>query len=420
MKASKDNATYISNTINQEAADTDWLEANNTTLTYQPNAIIVSSTDTTSTSLGTATTVATGDQIKVFNADDEIVNGTAGTTSSITVSGSLNFEDLNGYLRRSDGTFVTNSNASNDLSRYPHEYQIGQTVTGSHVLIPTSFTNLKFTLQLHSEGNPSAGPAQIRFFNITDTSNSSSPTPSFWVTGTGGNGTYGNYQNNNTNTYELDLTNNTLKYNNSTVVTTNINKISIYGGYSASLPTFTWISGGGDDQSGVAIDISSFNLTIPPTKAFFNQTPTVSIHLEEDANRILLKDEDLTKVSSTTTEFVGTSSRTGLIKTGDSVVLDSTTTVTLTNVAETASGGNRQYTCTFATQSSAPTTLTIQDRSTPLVLDTESFDNINDEFDLTFRDVSKRARAVAYKIVADNNVDIKEPLQTQFKKDNRQ
>jgi hypothetical protein len=418
MQANKNNATYISNTINQEDADRDWLEANNTTLSYQPNSIAVSASDTTSTSLGTVTTVATGNQIKLYNADDEIVNGTAGTTSSITVSGSKSFEELNGIFRRTDGGILSSTSASNNLARYPHAWNIGNIVTGSHVLIPSFFTNLKFTLQLNNEGNPSAGPAQIRFFNITDT-NASYPTPSFWVTGTGGNGTYGNYQNTNTNTYELDLSNNILKYNNSTVVTTNINSIEIYGGYSASLPTFTWISGGGVDQSGVAIDISSFNLTIPPTKAFFNQPPTVSIHLEEDANRILLKDEDLTRVSSTTTEFVGTSSRTGLIQTGDSVVLDSTTTVTLTNVTETASGSNRQYTCTFATQSSAPTTLTIQDRSTPLVLDTESFDNVNDEFDLTFRDVSKRARAVAYKIVADDDVNIKEPLQTQFKKDNR-
>ena len=427
MIANKDNAVYISNTVQQAVGDTDWIEANDTTVSYTPPQITLDS-QTSLTALVTPNlTIATNDPIKVYNSTDGIVTGNLGNVTDTTVPVSMTVTQFNARLyNRASSSFVGGSSTTTTLPDYPDgpwefgEEETTYTVNGSSVtntLIPDGITNIKFSLQFKNTGSGSATPAFIRFYY--DDIIAGTSTEKFNVYGTGGNSNSPYFNNNDLNTYEIDRVNDVVKYNDiASGISGPINRVLIYGGYNTGSITLTYISGLIGDSAKSA-NIIGLNLTELPTKAFINKTPTVSICLEEDSDKVLLADEDLTKVSSTTTQFVGTNSRSGLLEIGDNVLLDSTTTVELTNVVEVVSGSDFQYTCTFASQSTAPTTLTIEDRSQVLTVNTETFDNANDEFDITFNDVVKRARAVAYKIEGDNNLEVLEPLQTQFKKDGR-
>jgi len=88
------------------------------------------------------------------------------------------------------------------------------------------------------------------------------------------------------------------------------------------------------DGSLYTADITSFSLGETPTKAFFNDDVTVAIDIEDTADRVITQDEVLDKVSSTTTQFVGTNARSGMLVTGDTIQLDGATEVVSTGVVE--------------------------------------------------------------------------------------
>ena len=118
------------------------------------------------------------------------------------------------------------------------------------------------------------------------------------------------------------------------VRTTGTNPYTYYFGSLKSNSNYSSISV--DSQLTInSIDISTLNLTNPPTKAYLDKPVTVSTATEANASRCIAQDEVLDKVSSTTTEFVGTNAISGLITTGDSIQVDGTTDVVCSDVVET-------------------------------------------------------------------------------------
>ena len=75
-----------------------------------------------------------------------------------------------------------------------------------------------------------------------------------------------------------------------------------------------------------SIDVSGTNLTAVPIRTFYNDDVDVSVSLEPTSDRVSSLDRTLTKVSSTTSQFVGTIMKTKdmSLATEDIVVLDGT------------------------------------------------------------------------------------------------
>jgi len=146
-------------------------------------------------------------------------------------------------------------------------------------------------------------------------------------------------------------------------------------------------------------DITSYNLNNKPFKA-----------MKRDS-------EVLTKTSSTTTEFVGTSDKNGLMVVGDSVRLDGTINIDITSVSESGTSSPYTYTIGFDAQPTAPTTCEIMSRDTVMTKDNEVFDGT--KFNITYNDELKQGRAINRKIEVQNSgTTVFEPLQTQlWKKD---
>lgn len=139
-------------------------------------------------------------------------------------------------------------------------------------------------------------------------------------------------------------------------------------------------------------DITSYSLTKKPFKAMKRGS------------------EVLTKVSSTLSQFVGTSGKTGLLATGDSVRLDGTDVVS-TSVVESGTASPYTYTIDFATQASAPTTCEIMSRDTVMTKKSEVFDGT--KFNVTYNDENKQGRAMNRKIEVQNvGTTVNPPLQT--------
>jgi len=152
-----------------------------------------------------------------------------------------------------------------------------------------------------------------------------------------------------------------------------------------------------------------------PTKAFFNDNLKVSIALEETVNRTFCKDVVLSKSSSTTTEFIGVNAISGLLKTGDKVLLDDTE-VTPTEIKEESDGDNFKYTLTYDELSQAPETCVVPDRSTEVSVKSKTFDDT--KFTYTYNSYNKQGKAIQRKLVAEKvGVEVISPFQSQMWKD---
>jgi len=94
-----------------------------------------------------------------------------------------------------------------------------------------------------------------------------------------------------------------------------------------------------DVNESYSIDTSGANLTTVPTKVFYNDNVDVSVCLEATKDRISSLERTLTKVSSTTTQFVGNlpGTQNVALATGDTVVIDGAN-VALTSTTTTGIG----------------------------------------------------------------------------------
>jgi len=120
--------------------------------------------------------------------------------------------------------------------------------------------------------------------------------------------------------------------------------------------------------------------------------------------------EILTKVSSTTTQFVGTSNKTGLLTTGDTIRLDGTDVVS-TNVVESGSGPYT-YTIKFASQATTPNTCEIMSRNVVLTKSSETFDGT--KFNIIYNNEKLQGRSFQRMIEAKHiKTKVEVPLQTQ-------
>ena len=108
----------------------------------------------------------------------------------------------------------------------------------------------------------------------------------------------------------------------------------------------------------------------------------------------------LEKISSTTTQFVGKTDKSGLLTAGDKVIIDGSTEVTISNVTEEDDNGDRKYTIDIPEQSSAPNTCEIPSRDIVLSKKSEDYDNDNNKFDITYNDIELQGRAINRKIQA--------------------
>ena len=84
IKANKDKARFISNTISQDALDGDWVDHEVITKYKLPEIVVDAST--TTTSLKSTDVITTGDKLKVYNATDGMVDRTAGTVTTVPLS----------------------------------------------------------------------------------------------------------------------------------------------------------------------------------------------------------------------------------------------------------------------------------------------------------------------------------------------
>ena len=103
--------------------------------------------------------------------------------------------------------------------------------------------------------------------------------------------------------------------------------------------------------------------------------------------------KDLTFVSSTTTEYVGTNAVSGLIKTGDTIQLDGATEVVSSLVVESPAG---TYTITIPLQASPPASAKVLDRCKKLSVTSKLFDGT--KFNYTYGSYVKNARHYASKL----------------------
>jgi hypothetical protein len=107
------------------------------------------------------------------------------------------------------------------------------------------------------------------------------------------------------------------------------------------------------------IDISSFNLGAAPTLAY-TKVPSISVSTASTANKISLSPYQLHMVSSNTTSVVVGHSLSNVISTGDTLLLNGSTTVTSSSVTELANGVSASQTFVGATYvNSVPTGFTI-------------------------------------------------------------
>jgi len=97
-------------------------------------------------------------------------------------------------------------------------------------------------------------------------------------------------------------------------------------------------------------------LTVIPTTVHRDLTattaPIVATQSEQVAERIVTATETLTFVSATDIEFVGTSSRAGMLEVGDTINISdgvTPTPVVLTSMVETGTAAPYTYTCGYAT-----------------------------------------------------------------------
>ncbi len=95
----------------------------------------------------------------------------------------------------------------------------------------------------------------------------------------------------------------------------------------------------------------------------------------------------------TTTEIIGTHATSGLLTTGDTVLLDNNKPVVTTSVVESPAG---TYTCQFTAQGSAPTTVSVPDRTQKLTVTSKLFDGT--KFNYTYGNYVKGGRAMATKL----------------------
>ena len=116
-------------------------------------------------------------------------------------------------------------------------------------------------------------------------------------------------------------------------------------------------------------------------------------------------DHDNLTIDGTPTATTATvlDSRTGLIASGDTVLLDGVGVVC--DVAETdLSGGSYQYDLTYPTQT-APTRIALANNDIVPTVVSDTFDG-TDTFTKTYNTVTKTARDVEYGFVADEEVEI--------------
>ena len=103
IKANKDKARFVSNTISQDVIDGDWVDHEVITKYKLPEIVIDAST--TTTSLESFDVITTGDSLLVYNATDGIVERTAGTvTGGNLISEIYTLTNSNNFAFRTDIT----------------------------------------------------------------------------------------------------------------------------------------------------------------------------------------------------------------------------------------------------------------------------------------------------------------------------
>lgn len=155
-------------------------------------------------------------------------------------------------------------------------------------------------------------------------------------------------------------------------------------------------------------DITSLGLLNPPIKAWLDKSITVSTVAEANKERCIAQDVKLTPTGTPTlTNIVATSSIRGLLKTGDSILVDGVLIEPSSIIETDLGGGTYKYDISFDTAlAQAPTALVVPDRSITHTEVSDTYDNINDKFNKIYNKVEQQGRAFKYKIEADRGVEI--------------
>lgn len=383
IKANQDSATFISNEYTQDAQDGDW-EDNTPSIDYKlPTIVEADLASSSSTTLSLTSIISNNIPAKLYNPTDGIITGNLGIITNNQVS-AVNINDILGdgscyeTLRMSNagGDPINGNDISGDYLTFvdgkfglctsydgtnTYQYFISNT-PGSEFSISIWFNSDSIgTTQYLIDYNLSS--ASIAFTmgikssklmtNFTDDSDSHE----LLGTTTLSSGVWYNFiatfKSNGNQTIYLNG-----NLESSSAVGVPADRGSNYGNYMGvdTLNANYRFSGLIDQirffrfkeitlQSELDLiaaevinvkyaDITSYGLTQAPTKAYKDTAITVSTVTEPTSGRCIAQDEVLTKVSSTTTEFVGTNTISGLLQTGDSIQVDGTTDVVTSSVVE--------------------------------------------------------------------------------------
>jgi hypothetical protein len=332
--------------------------------TEKPKEIAVENI-TTTTQIDTLTPVTTGDDLVVYNATDGAVSRTAGTVTPTNIGGAgVNLiPDLTSNTSSGTASGTTPADPlwaewkAFDRDNSTH-YMFAGSVGYLQYRFTTSQTINKYVIVGHNNAaDLNRMPKNWTFEGSNDGSNwtvlDTQTNQTSWASGVGAS------------------------YSFSNLVSYSYFKISISSNNGGSYTTI-------DTLEMIQTSITKYQVpitatTVPVTKAFFDDNVTYFIAVEDTENRCIMKDEVLAFVSSTTSEYVGTSPISGLIKTGDTIQLDGVTDVVTSNVVESPAG---TYTCTIPVQGSAPISAKVLDKRQALAT-TRTYNAGNGNFDVT-------------------------------------
>jgi len=391
IKAIQDNAVAISKVYKQEEQDADWID-NTPSIDYKLPEIPVDGTSTSTTLVEYDIVVAQGDNVRLYNATDGLATINLGVVT--TNNGSIHIHDIFG-----DGSAVATYNLDGNANDLGGNYNgtvgsailfnsgkfggsasfTSSTASTNQIIIPSTVFDKKtiFSISYWTYCLDSVYSNNFNSYYVLGSTNNNAYDLNFSLAGLRAHGE-GNLS------ASLEIANFSSLYTpntwNHTLVTRDGATMKVYyngllmasrtdaGAYDSGTTALTKMGTGNDGNGSAAgfngsidqvrifnraltddevktlynetatkytADISALNLTKAPTKAFFDKPVTVSTATEANANRCIAQDEILDKVSSTTTEFVGTNAISGLLQDGDSIQIDGTTNVVCSSVIET-------------------------------------------------------------------------------------
>ena len=391
IKAIQDNAVAISKVYKQEEQDADWID-NTPSIDYKLPEIPVDGTSTSTTLVEYDIVVAQGDNVRLYNATDGLATINLGVVT--TNNGSIHIHDIFG-----DGSAVATYNLDGNANDLGGNYNgtvgsailfnsgkfggsasfTSSTASTNQIIIPSTVFDKKtiFSISYWTYCLDSVYSNNFNSYYVLGSTNNNAYDLNFSLAGLRAHGE-GNLS------ASLEIANFSSLYTpntwNHTLVTRDGATMKVYyngllmasrtdaGAYDSGTTALTKMGTGNDGNGSAAgfngsidqvrifnraltddevktlynetatkytADISALNLTKAPTKAFFDKPVTVSTATEANANRCIAQDEILDKVSSTTTEFVGTNAISGLLQDGDSIQIDGTTDVVCSSVTET-------------------------------------------------------------------------------------